>query len=83
MAFSQESNRTPTAIGTLHIVLQDPDGVAGNRGARYVIEVEDQNGDVMRTLNGDLVPHLSQAQTDAIQNFMDAIRVKAESEVLP
>jgi hypothetical protein len=83
MAFSQESNRTPTSIGTIHVTLQDPDGVAGNRGARYVLEVEDQDGDVMRTLNGDLVPHLSSAQINAIQDFLDDIRAKAVNEVLP
>jgi len=83
MAFNKQGNRVPTAIGTIHVTLQDPDGVAGNRGARYVLEVEDQEGNVMRTLNGDLVPHLSQSKISAIQNFLDDIRAKAVSEVLP
>lgn len=80
MAFPQEQTRTPTSVGTIFIVLKD---ISGHKSARFVIEVEDQNGLTMRTLSGDLVPHLTQAQINGLLGLIADVRTQAEAEILP
>ena len=81
MAFNPESGRTPTSIGDFYVTLADmadvPDTVRG------IIEVRDQNGDVMNTWTGSLVPHLTAGQISGLQSFMADLRAQAADQLLP
>ena len=83
MTFTPEDTRIPTSIGSIAITLTDQDGVAANHIATFVIEVEDQDGDMLRVRTGNLEPHLEAAQKTAIVNFLDWVRDKAVDELLP
>ena len=81
MAYPIEPTRTPTSIGDFYVTLADladaPDTVRG------IIEVRDQNGDVMNTWTGSLVPHLTAGQISALQSFMADLRSQAADQLLP
>ena len=89
MAFNpgQPVTRTPTEIGTIEVTLfysLDPDDSPyGARYAHFELSVDDQNGETMGWRRGDLTPHLTQGQIDQLIAFMDMLRAKAESEILP
>lgn len=51
-------------------------------GIEFRITIDDQFGQPMGHRSGDLVPHLSSAQKTALQNFMDSMWTKAETEVI-
>lgn len=83
MAFSREPTRTPVAIGNIEIRLYDPDPAEMNqRGADFAVVVRFDDGEV-KVMRGDLVPHLSQAQINALLGFVADMRTKAETEILP
>lgn len=83
MAFNQEPARTPSAIADIEVCLYSPDPTgAGAAGATYSIQVR-YSDDSIRVIKGDLVPHLTPQQGSALLAFMDAIRVKANAEILP
>jgi hypothetical protein len=81
MAFELQSVRTPTSIGTLQVVLVD-DGTPMGKRAEFQFDVLDQNGAVIRRLNGDLVPHITQGQIDALLAFMAGLRTQAHTQVI-
>ena len=83
MAFEQQGNKVPTSIGAIFIALTDYDGIPANHIATFNVEVLDQNGDTLRTLTGQLQPHLSPAQIQSIVDFLAALRTQAEGEILP
>jgi len=92
MPFSQVTNRVPTSIGKIEIVLShepayvDEDGITQpeERTARFQIEVLDQDGERIRPepLRGNLIPHLTTGEITAITNFMNSLRARAETEIL-
>lgn len=81
MPLPQAKTEIPTAIGNIRITLTDY--VTITDGATYEVEVIDQNGNIMISLNGDLMPHLTSGQITQLQAFMAAMRTKAENEILP
>jgi hypothetical protein len=76
MAFEREAGVIPTEIGQLTITLitriVDPaeNPAPPAQEARYWFEVKDQNGNVIREMEGDLVPHITQGQIGALLDFM-------------
>lgn len=77
-------DQVPTSIGAVRIRLVDDDGVPANMRAYYDVDVLDQDGDkiMFGGSQGNLVPHLTQGQVDALIAFMQAMRTKAETEFL-
>lgn len=80
MAFTAEANRVPTSIGDIHYGLDDWESVANT--ARFVLEVKDQDGAVMRIQDGDLVPNVPD-EIATVQAILATWRARAESEILP
>lgn len=84
MAWTQEPTRTPTTLD-LHIEIHDlidpPEGHPA-QSAGFRITIYDQNGDEVRRLAGDLVPHITAQQRNQILGFMDDLRTQAETELL-
>lgn len=70
MAWTPEPNKTPTSVGRIDHFLDDPDGTNPNRSLRYHLGVLDQNGEQMKVLSGDEVPHLTQTQINNFLAFM-------------
>ena len=76
MAFPGQAARTPTSIGKIwHIICDNPDTADT---IRYVYQVLDQNGAVMRTETGDELPHIGAPHTGNLVAFAAAQRAKAE-----
>ena len=88
MTFPLEQSiiQTPTEVPTVDISLWVTNHIKDDRepkGAEYTILVLDQDGDVMKTLRGDLLPHLTTVQKNWLLQFMDDIKVQAEAQILP
>lgn len=85
MPFSKARSRVPVAIGAVRINLGDIPASGDTpafKKVTYHLELLDANGEVVTTQGGDLLPHLTGAQKTALNNFIDAMRVKAQ-EALP
>ena len=83
MAFGKEPTRTPQRIAAIEVTLYSPDPLGVDvSSANYSVQVVYSTGEV-RALTGNLVPHLTQAQINALQSFMAAMRTKAVAEILP
>lgn len=92
MSFTQEAERKPTKIGKITLVLEDysatpPLDLNDNPVPRYqrfvTVEVMDQNGALLKTRTVDLGPLLTATQTTNMKNLQDAIRTKAEAQIIP
>ncbi len=86
MTFERAQAKIPAAIGDLSIVLidyADPEPNQERQQARFEVQVKDADGEIIRIMNGDLAPHLTQQQISQLKAFMDAMRAKAEAEILP
>jgi len=78
-----QDSRVPTSIGEIGIALYNVDGQVANHMAKYNVKVLDQNGEVLKQLNGDLKPHLTTEQTTTIVNFLADMRTKVETQIIP
>lgn len=77
--FPTSESRVPTEIGQIiHTLIDNP---SGPDEIRYMFQVLDQNGVVMDTKFGDEILHLTPAQISAIQAFLIAQRVLAETSL--
>jgi hypothetical protein len=82
--FEKETTRTPTAIGDLTVVLTTRKNEGDtSETATFIVRVLDQDSKVMRAIDGDLVPYLTQAQVSALLAFMADLRKQAEDQILP
>jgi len=85
MAFDKAESRMPVAIRDLSVVLVDY-AAAGDQEthqqARYEVQVEYDTGEI-KVMQGDLVPHITTAQIEALQGFIAGLRVQAEEQILP
>lgn len=83
MAFTPESPKTPASIGDISIVLTDYADIGETDTAHYEVQVLQADGSLFRLVSGNLVPHLTAGQINALRAFMADMRAKAESEILP
>lgn len=83
MAFTEEVSRTPTAIEDISIELFSPNPAGeGVAAASYSVQVRFSDSSiVVRT--GDLVPHITTAQINALLGFMASLRTQAIAQFLP
>jgi hypothetical protein len=86
MAFGREPTVTATAIGNIVIELSDLILTDGSGDHKYLgtfnVKVQRSDGsEVARS--GNLLPHLTTAQRNALLSFMQALRTQAEDELLP
>lgn len=88
MTFPTADQPIPTAIGDISIQLSDfiagtnPEEEPAHQEGEFSVQVLDQNGDVIRVMMGDLVPHLTAARRTALWKFLQELRDKAETEIL-
>jgi len=88
MAFELEPVRTPNDIGAIVITLKDAfmtdesgSAVVPYQSASYQITVVlDDGSNTMR--RGNLIPHITPAERQALMDFMDALRVRAAEQIL-
>lgn len=90
MAFDPVEPRVPSAVGDIgitltdHIAVEGPGGpIAAVQRVNFSIQVLNGDGVVIRSVAGDLAPHLTQPQIDQLKAFMTTMRAKAETEILP
>jgi len=81
MGFIAPEPRVPTSIGDVVVVLTDGE----HQSAEYHLALLDQNGVKIEFpgQSGDLVPHLTQGEIQALLAFMAALRERAEAALLP
>lgn len=87
MAFDHATPRAPTSIGTIVVTLKDRPATGGEPASKtvtYDVRVLDQNGQQMNVAgdSGDLAPHLTVQQINALIAFMADLRAKAQAEFL-
>lgn len=87
IGFGPPEARVPTSIGRLTVVLTDrpeTDREPASQKANYELEVLDQHGKRMHFDGdtGNLVPHLTQQQIQALLAFMAGLREQAEQQIL-
>lgn len=83
MPLPRESARTPVAIGDISIELFNPDPTGtGDAGATYSVQVHMSDGTTV-VRSGNLVPHITVAQRNALLSFMASLRTQAAAEILP
>ena len=84
MPLPQALIRTPEAIEDLSITLTDCVATEepARQAAEYSVQVRYDDGSI-KVMTGNLVPHLTPAQVTGLMDFVDAMRIKAESEILP
>lgn len=83
MAFTLEPSRTPVSIADISIDLFDPEpGDGSTAGATYSVQIRMSDGSVV-VRTGNLVPHITTAQRNALMNFMATLRTQAVGEFLP
>jgi len=85
MTFTKEPTRVPVAIGNIVITLKDTvvhelDNVP-YKAVYYDVEIFMDDGSRV-TRHGDLQPHLTTEQKQALLNFVEDMRTKAETEFL-
>lgn len=66
---------------TMHRTI-DEDDPEFPQGIEFRLTIDDQFDSPMGHRSGDLIPHLTAGQITALQDFMDAMWAKAESEVI-
>jgi hypothetical protein len=84
MAFQKEPTRTPAAIGNIVVILKDAVGIdeePAYQSAHFDISIELSDGTVV-TRRGDLAPHITTEQHQALMSFMADLRPQAVNEIL-
>ena len=83
MAFTQEIAKVPDSIGDISIVITDFINPATIGSIDYSVQILQPNGSMFRVATGNLIPHLTLGQIDALIAFMGVLRTKANNELLP
>lgn len=83
MPFNRETAVTATGVGTMVVILKtnldDPDV---QQSAHFQLLVLRSDGS-RKSLRGNLVPHITEAQRNGLMDFMAALRTQAEEQILP
>ncbi|MCA9366856.1 hypothetical protein KC887_01160 [Candidatus Kaiserbacteria bacterium] len=85
MAFGTYQPPTPAGLGTLAVTLKTSPATGtepATQSAQFSIEVLDAEGNRIGRPSGNLVPHLTQAQINALLGFMADLRTQAEEQIL-
>lgn len=80
-SFDTAQARVPTSVEKLVVTLEVRDGAPNTYAGGYLFDVLDASGEPVDTRQGDLVPHLTTAQRDALKSFMDGLLTKAQGVV--
>ena len=84
MAFPREQSLAPQAIGNIVIILKDGIAVGQEpayQSAHFAVKVVFNDGTVIER-QGDLAPHITAQQRNALIQFMTDLRVQAGQQIL-
>ncbi len=79
MAFEPVVSPTPASIADISIQLTDL--ADGTKAATYSVQVRMSDG-MIRVQTGDLLPHITTAQKNALQAVMANLRTQATGQML-
>jgi hypothetical protein len=87
MAFNAPVAKTPTTIRRITVTLSDRaafDNNMASQSANYELVVLDQNGQHLSFTGdaGNLIPHITIAQRNALMAFLNDLRAQAETQIL-
>jgi hypothetical protein len=74
-------DRVRTDVGNILVKLVDD--ADGSKGIIGRVDLLDQDGLIMGHWHGPLEDHLTPAQKSGLTNFLDALRLQAETQLLP
>jgi hypothetical protein len=84
--FDKAISRTPVAIRDLSVVLVDyveaDEENPARQEARFEVQVEYDTGEII-VRQGNLVPHITTAQINALKAFLTSLRAQAVTQILP
>lgn len=86
MTFNKAKSRIPTEIGHIRITLIDfvEEGeTPAYQKADFEVQVLNGEDEMMEAKDGNLLPHLENSDKLWLSDFMDRMRAKAETEILP
>ena len=88
MTFPQVTTKVPTSISTIQVIMADSTEIDIHeepigQSIRFFLDVLDQNGKKLKTLEGNLAPYLTPGEITALENFMSDLRIQAETQILP
>ena len=84
MAFGREPTVTAVGIGGIVIKLSDLVDAQGEHAYLATFDVNVLRSDGIEiTRSGNLLPHITTAQRNALLSFMQSLRTQAENELLP
>lgn len=84
MAFQIEPTRVPVEIGNIVVILKDAVETGEEpayQSAHFDVKILLSDGTVV-TRRGDLIPHITVAQRQALMAFMNDLRTQAVQEIL-
>ena len=79
MAFDPAAPKVPTSIADISVVLTDYIDEETPSTATYEVQVRDADGGMFELKQGDLVPHLTEAQISGLLALMAIVREKAQA----
>ena len=82
MAFTQENPRIPTTLRSITVKLLNDLSATEPYKARYHIQLFDQNDTLMKDYIGDLLDHYSASELQPVRDFIDQLRLDAETQIL-
>jgi len=88
MTFIPEPRPIPIAIGNLVVTLKDAVEIIGDdpqpayQSGHFELIIEFDDGSTRRR-RGDLVPHITEVQREALMDFMTTLRELAVDQILP
>lgn len=84
--FDKAISRSPVAIRDLSVVLVDyvetDEEHPARQEGRYEVQVEYSTGEIV-IKSGNLVPHITTAQINALKAFLTSLRAQAVEQILP
>lgn len=84
MAFERSTSKIPTVVGSIELVLNYTPSPTPTYAATYRAVILDQDGAEMRVRGdvGDLIPHLNNADRNALVDIINRLYTTAQTEFI-
>lgn len=88
MPFPKEPVRAPGQIGRVTVTLTDIPTPASSpllpagQSAAFELDILDPSGAFIRTVSGDLGPHITAAQRNSLVTFLNNLRAQAQTQIV-
>ena len=83
-SFTNNVAKPPTLVKQVQITLlsTDNEGIE-EQGINYLVYLYDEDGTMLKPVQGNLLPFMTQAEITGLKNFLDKMVLKANTELIP